>query len=174
MLKIKFISILVFAVTLTACGGGGSSSGGQAAPTPVVSNDGTYNGTWNATFSSPGVPSVMDTVALVITINGSNITISDGDFTATGIIDDNNGFNAAQNGFAAEIDGVSCNGNITFAGSVNNGTVSGNSRARLLCSARGVRPFTITTTGPYNATRANSKIAAGGTMFDIVRRVISN
>jgi len=142
MLNIKSASILFITLLLTACGGGGSSSGGQ--PAPAVSNDGVYQGEWTATFSAPGIAPDTDTIPIEVTITGANITITDSDFVARGTLDANNGFNATTNGYSGTLDGITCTGAFTFAGVVNDGTVSGNSRARLDCSTPGRRPITLT------------------------------
>lgn len=161
----KMTLLLAIGLLLTACGGGSSSSGGATAPVAAapaaVSNDGTYTGVWNSvtTFTANGQTDQESAdVGLTITVNGNNISITDGDFVATGTISAMNGFDAVADNYQFSEDGISCAGRLTFSGVIRStpGSITGNSRGLLSCTQSGVT-IQLDVTGPYSANRGSAK-----------------
>ena len=159
-----FVSL--FSLFLFGCGGGGSSSGGgtTSTPAPVENVSGTYTGVWTATNSAPQFPDIeptTDDIALTITITGQQVEVCDGgSFVATGTLSATNGFNATSGQFSFTDDGISCNGEFTFSGTVANDVAQGESRALSNCTDGGLS-IEILTTGPFITNRTNGKL--GGT-----------
>lgn len=171
----KHILVLLFVVSgfLTACGGGSSSSGGGSSttgtsPTAPVSDDGTYGGSQTLTLSAAGVAPETDTVGFVLQVTGDQVSILDGDFTATTTLD--NGTFSADSGplsvFDAET-GITCNGSLLYAGSVANGQTNGNVAGNLTCSIAGNSTrVTIAINGTFTGTLGAP--ADGGSAFGVM------
>ncbi len=174
-MTIRFWAFAFLAFCLTGCGGGGSSSGAAAAPpaAPPPSIEGQYSGTWNATLSSPGVPNDTVDIALTISVTSTTISITDGEFVATGNVSPSNGFDAGSPIYSTTIDGFPCQGEFTFSGIIDPvaQVVTGSSRGQFTCTAFG-RAIRIDITGPFSANKTSGKLS-GTTLNQAISRFIN-
>ena len=151
MVRFQHIFSVSLLLAISACGGGGSSSGGSNA------FSGVYEGGGDVTFTVGSTSEVNFTSARIVIANNGDVQASDGsgDFTTTGRLNGNR-FTTSGN-LSFNEDGVNCNINMTYTGTVTDqrvtGTVSGDGTCNGLAASN---------RGNYEAARTSNAAQRSG------------
>ena len=154
MKKIGFLTLTIFVIFLSACGGGGSSSGG-----PTNDNDGTFLGSSTITLTGQGESTtvtvdfeliIQNNILISVTSDGENggipvtlsVPITGSTFT----------FILEQPNPTMTGDGFICTASIGFAALISGDTITGEISGVQDCVLNGVTiPFE--TSGSFTTTR---------------------
>lgn len=161
----KKLLVLLFSLGLTACGGGGSGGGSGGSPF-----DGNYNGVATVVFSAPGIPNSTELITTNFTISGTTIAITDGEISGTGTLNPDGSFSIPFSGIDT-LDGITCQLNLTFTGTVSGNTVTGNVSGSAPCSGFGIS-VTVAIQGSFSANRVGRAVANSSSMAEGIRAML--
>jgi len=127
-MKFKLYLISIFAcIVLTACGQGSSTS------SDTRGKQSNFVGTQTIILNNDG-NTASEVDDLVLTLNGDVITIVDEDFSATDQLNAQNQFSLSSPMFSTSSGGVTCTGNVSYSGQLNDTNVSGSISGEFNCS----------------------------------------
>jgi hypothetical protein len=142
-MRIKLLILIsILTAILTACGQGGSSSDNAS-----FASSNRFVGTQAISISSE-----LDVAAFAMNVSGSNVSIDDENFSASGILNTDGQFSVTSPSLSISVDKVTCTGSISYVGSVLNDSISGNLDGLFSCT--GVE-FPVS--GTFSATRGASR-----------------
>lgn len=131
---------LMLVIGVQAC----TDRSGQNRASSGSAFDGVYTGNWNAVTQLAGDNKKSSKFESNVIINGNRVTVTDGQFVATGKLHNNNQFEASTGPhFSLADDETTCTGELVFSGhigkpEVDTATVTGSSSGKLECIDQGV------------------------------------
>ncbi|RBP49687.1 hypothetical protein [Arenicella xantha] len=139
-----FKHVYFLLITLLVVGGLQACADRSSRVASATNFDGVYTGNWDAVTQLAGDAEKSSQFESNVIIHGNKVTVTDGQFVATGKLHPNNQFEATTGPhFSLADDDTSCIGELVFSGQIDepdveSAVVSGSSVGMLKCTDHGV------------------------------------